>query len=157
MAAVRIINDDRHFNGELTNAGQKLVIVDFTASRCGPCQRIAPIFEQLSLKYPKAVFLKVDVDKCTDTASIEDVRATPTFVFYRRRTRLGHCQGADPVILESKIQLIQQFYGSGDADDANNSGRANSLPSRNTVRNTEKAYYHIFGMILLVTVLFFLE
>jgi len=32
MGAVRIINDDRHFNGELANAGQKLVVVDFTAS-----------------------------------------------------------------------------------------------------------------------------
>lgn len=32
MGAVRVINDDRHFNGELTNAGQKLVVVDFTAS-----------------------------------------------------------------------------------------------------------------------------
>ncbi|KYM98452.1 Thioredoxin-like protein 1 [Cyphomyrmex costatus] len=118
MGAVRIINDDRHFNGELANAGQKLVVVDFTASWCGPCQRIAPIFEQLSLKYPKAVFLKVDVDKCADTASMQDVSAMPTFIFYRRRTRLGHCQGADPVGLESKIQ---QFYGSGDADDADDS------------------------------------
>ncbi|XP_011176206.1 thioredoxin-like protein 1 [Solenopsis invicta] len=124
MGAVRVINDDRHFNGELTNAGQKLVVVDFTASWCGPCQRIAPIFEQLSLKYPKAVFLKVDVDKCAETASTQDVSAMPTFIFYRRRTRLGHCQGADPVGLESKIQ---QFYGSGDADDADDSV-ADSLP-----------------------------
>jgi hypothetical protein len=32
MGAVRFINDDRHFHGELTTAGHKLVIVDFTAS-----------------------------------------------------------------------------------------------------------------------------
>lgn len=32
MGAVRIIDDDRHFNDELANAGQKLVVVDFTAS-----------------------------------------------------------------------------------------------------------------------------
>jgi len=32
MGAVRIINDDRHFNGELANAERKLVVVDFTAS-----------------------------------------------------------------------------------------------------------------------------
>lgn len=114
MGAVRIINDDRHFHGELASAGQKLVVVDFTASWCGPCQRIAPVFEQLSLKYPKAVFLKVDVDKCADTASVQDVRAMPTFIFYRKRAKLAQCQGADPVGLESKIQ---QFYGSGDSDD----------------------------------------
>ncbi|XP_070148882.1 thioredoxin-like protein 1 [Polyergus mexicanus] len=123
MGAVRIINDDRHFHGELASAGQKLVVVDFTASWCGPCQRIAPVFEQLSLKYPKAVFLKVDVDKCADTASVQDVRAMPTFIFYRKRAKLGQCQGADPVGLESKIQ---QFYSSGDSDDTDDTA-ADSL------------------------------
>lgn len=91
----------------------------------------------------------MDVDKCADTASTQDVSAMPTFIFYRRRTRLGQCQGADPVGLESKIQ---QFYGSGDADDGDDSG-ADSLPGH--VRNTDNAYYHIFGMIFLAAVLFY--
>ena len=33
--------------------------------RCGPCNRIAPVVQQFAVKYPRAVFLKVDVDKCT--------------------------------------------------------------------------------------------
>ena len=36
----------------------------FFPNRCGPCQRIAPLYEQLAAKYPRADFLKVDVDKC---------------------------------------------------------------------------------------------
>lgn len=118
MGAVRIINDDGHFHGELGNAGTKLVVVDFTATWCGPCQRIAPVFEQLSTKYPNAVFLKVDVDKCAETAAAQGVSAMPTFIFYRNRTKLGMCQGADPSVLESKIQ---QFYGTGDTDDSEGS------------------------------------
>ncbi|KAG7210197.1 hypothetical protein KM043_011752 [Ampulex compressa] len=98
----------------MANAGTKLVVVDFTATWCAPCQRIAPVFEEFSTKYPNAVFLKVDVDKCKETAAVQGVTAMPTFIFYRNRTKLGLCQGADPAGLESKIQ---QFYGSGDAED----------------------------------------
>ncbi len=77
---VREISNDS-LNGELTAAGDKLVMVDFFATwferfsltlfhlilifRCGPCKTIAPFIEQLSSQYPNAVFLKADVEKCT--------------------------------------------------------------------------------------------
>lgn len=51
--------------------------------RCGPCQRMAPIFQQYAAKYVKAVFLKVDVDQCQETAAAQGVSAMPTFIFYR--------------------------------------------------------------------------
>ncbi|XP_076680630.1 thioredoxin-like [Andrena cerasifolii] len=114
MGAVRVVNDDGQFYGEMASAGTKLVVVDFTATWCGPCQRIAPVFEQLSVKYPNAVFLKVDVDKCAGTAVAQGVSAMPTFIFYRNQIKLGLCQGADPGGLES---MIQQFYGNGDSED----------------------------------------
>lgn len=46
---------------------------------------MAPIFQQYATKYVKAVFLKVDVDKCQETASAQGVSAMPTFIFYRNR------------------------------------------------------------------------
>ena len=60
MSAVKVIQEDSMFQTELSSAGSKLVVVDFTASWCGPCKRIAPFYDELSTKYPKAVFLKVD-------------------------------------------------------------------------------------------------
>ncbi|EAA11972.3 AGAP005462-PA [Anopheles gambiae str. PEST] len=102
--AVKAINDEGHFQAELSAAGGKLVVVDFTATWCGPCRNIAPLFEQLPTKYPKAVFLKVDVDKCAETAATQGVSAMPTFIFYRARTKIDRLQGADINGLEAKIQ-----------------------------------------------------
>jgi len=77
---VREISNDS-LNTELTAAGDKLVMVDFFATwfelfyfiflwnyfilRCGPCKNIAPYIDNLSSQYPNAIFLKVDVEKCT--------------------------------------------------------------------------------------------
>uniref|UniRef100_A0A1B6CN15 Thioredoxin domain-containing protein n=1 Tax=Clastoptera arizonana TaxID=38151 RepID=A0A1B6CN15_9HEMI len=109
--AVRVINDESHFQSELASSSTKLVVVDFTATWCMPCQRISPIFEQLAIKYNEAVFLKVDVDRCQETAAAQEVSVMPTFIFYRNRTKLARIQGANPTALEDKIK---QFYGALD-------------------------------------------
>ncbi|KAI4967266.1 hypothetical protein ZWY2020_029082 [Hordeum vulgare] len=44
-----------------TRAEQQ-VVIDFTASWCGPCRIMAPVFADLTKKFPNAVFLKVGVD-----------------------------------------------------------------------------------------------
>ena len=61
-SAVKMMQDDSQFQAELAGAGSKLVVVDFTASWCGPCKRIAPFYDELSAKYPNAVFLKVNFE-----------------------------------------------------------------------------------------------
>merc|ERR1711976_84755 len=111
---VKMIENDAQFQPELANAENKLVVVDFFAVWCGPCQRIAPVFESFAAKYPNAVFLKVDVDKCQETAATYGVSAMPTFVFFRGGTKLDTLRGADPNALEEKIK---KWYGSGDDEE----------------------------------------
>lgn len=118
MGSVKVINDEVHFQSELGAAASRLVVADFTASWCGPCQRIAPVFQQLAGKYLKAVFIKIDVDKCQETAAAQGVSAMPTFIFYKNRAKVDRLQGADPTALENKIV---QYYGSDDGDDAESS------------------------------------
>ncbi|CAH1163798.1 unnamed protein product [Phaedon cochleariae] len=108
MGSIKVIIDEAHFLTELSNASTRLVVADFTATWCGPCQRIAPVFQQLSTKYPRAVFLKIDVDQCQEVAATQGVSAMPTFIFYRNKIKVDRIQGADPTSLENKIQ---QYYG----------------------------------------------
>ncbi|XP_075740554.1 thioredoxin-like protein 1 isoform X2 [Rhipicephalus microplus] len=74
--------------------------------KCGPCQRMAPVFESLSNKYTQAVFLKVDIDQCQDIAAAHGVSAVPTFIFFRAKAKLTTMRGADPNTLEAKIQEL---------------------------------------------------
>lgn len=103
---VIIIPDDSKFHVELNNAGTKVVVVYFFATWCGPCHRMAPIYEELSRKYPKVVFLKVDVDQCTDTATSQGISAMPTFNFFRNKIKLAQIRGADAQALENKIKEL---------------------------------------------------
>jgi len=112
MSAVKAVLEDAMFQTELSSAGAKLVVVDFTATWCGPCKRIAPFFDELSTKYEKAVFLKVDVDQCQETAAANGVSAMPTFIFFRNKTKIDKIQGADNKALEEKVVVEENNVGS---------------------------------------------
>ncbi len=58
MKVVDIDSEDA-FDTTVSSAGSNLVVVDYSTTWCGPCKVIAPKFDELSDKYPDAVFLKV--------------------------------------------------------------------------------------------------
>eukprot|EP01018_Ginkgo_biloba_P004316 Gb_24299 [translate_table: standard] len=87
---------------EATTNG-KIVVVDFTASWCGPCKMITPFYSELSDKYPQLVFLKVDVDDMAELSATWDVRAMPTFIFIKDGKQIDKLVGANKPELEKKI------------------------------------------------------
>ena len=51
----------------------KLVVVDFSATWCPPCQMIKPKFHELAKKTAGVVFLEIDVDDNAETAEAADI------------------------------------------------------------------------------------
>ena len=58
MAAIDV-SSEKEFDSKISGAGDKLVIVDYSTTWCGPCKVIAPKFDELSDKYSDSIFIKV--------------------------------------------------------------------------------------------------
>jgi thioredoxin 1 len=80
------------------------VVIDFFATWCGPCQRIAPSYEKLSDLFPGVQFFKVDVDESEEVVSQFDVEALPTFVILKDGLEKARVKGAD---LTSVIKALE--------------------------------------------------
>jgi thiol-disulfide isomerase/thioredoxin len=57
--SVKHVSGSGEFAKLLRDAGGKLVVVDYSASWCGPCKAISPLYDELARKHTDVVFLKV--------------------------------------------------------------------------------------------------
>lgn len=65
-------------------AGDKLVVIDFWATWCGPCQRLTPIIEQLAEEYEgRAVIGKYNVDEGEELTSQFGIRNIPVVLMLK--------------------------------------------------------------------------
>nr|AUS45886.1 thioredoxin [Medicago sativa] len=85
------------------NDSKKLIVVDFTASWCGPCRFIAPILAEIPKKTPEVIFLKVDIDEVKSVAEEWSVEAMPTFLFLKEGKEVDKVVGARKEELENAI------------------------------------------------------
>jgi len=69
-----------NFEDEVLNS-DKPVMIDFWATWCVPCRRLAPILDEIAENTDKIKFCKLDVDQAPDIASRYNVMSIPTVMF----------------------------------------------------------------------------
>jgi len=93
---------------ENTVLGGDIVLVDFWAAWCGPCQAFGPVFEAASEKHPDITFAKVDTDAEQELSAALNIRSIPTLMAFRDGVGVFSQAGALPGhVLEDLITQIR--------------------------------------------------
>lgn len=70
------------------------VLVDFTATWCGPCKALAPIVEKLADEFPGKVKVgKLDIDDSPNITAKYGVRSVPTVIVFKGGAKAGQHVG----------------------------------------------------------------
>ena len=102
MAAIELTNEN--FQNTIDN--NDVVLIDFWASWCGPCQSFGPVFEAASEKNPDMVFAKVNTEEQMELAAYFQVRSIPMLAIFKEQIMVFAQPGALPG--SALDQLIEQ-------------------------------------------------
>ncbi|OBF79816.1 thioredoxin [Mycobacterium sp. 852002-51163_SCH5372311] len=93
---------------ESTILANPIVLVDFWASWCGPCQAFAPVFERSAQDHPDIVHVKVDTEAERALAATVGIRSIPTIMAFRDGVLVYSQPGVmPPAMLKDLIEQIK--------------------------------------------------
>lgn len=83
-----------NFDGEVTKAAE-LVLVDFWASWCGPCQMVGPVIDTIAENYSRRIKVgKVNIDEQPELATMHGIVSIPTVMLFKDGKVLERVVGA---------------------------------------------------------------
>jgi len=84
---------------EAINASRIPVVVNFSATWCGPCRMFAPIFTQVKSSLEKngiATLLRCDIDECEQFANEHKIQSVPTTIIFLDGQEVKRKSGSFP-------------------------------------------------------------
>ena len=95
-----------HENFQETITGNAIILIDFWASWCGPCQSFGPIFDAAAKKNTDMVFAKVNTEEQMELAAHFQIRSIPMLTIFKEQILVFAQPGALPA--SALDQLIDQ-------------------------------------------------
>ena len=99
-----------HFNKETFEtalAEGKLMMVDFWAEWCVPCQMLGPVIESLADRYEgRAVVGKINTDEEQALAMSFQITGIPTVIFFKDGEEIDRLEGVMPP--DAFIQVLEK-------------------------------------------------
>ena len=92
---------------EVISKLSKVILVDFYATWCGPCQMLSPILEKISNSRADFDIIKVDVDEARKLAEKLGIEVVPTMFIYKDKKPVRKIEG---VLDENEIINIMGEY-----------------------------------------------
>uniref|UniRef100_A0A7N1A7F6 Thioredoxin domain-containing protein n=1 Tax=Kalanchoe fedtschenkoi TaxID=63787 RepID=A0A7N1A7F6_KALFE len=93
----------KHHFGAARDSNQ-LMVIDFTATWCGPCRFIEPHIKEFAAQYSDVVFIKIDVDELPMVAAEFGAQTLPAFVLIKKGRAIDRVVGVKVDELRTKIE-----------------------------------------------------
>ena len=101
---VMSVRDD-NFNAFITS--NKLVIVDFFATWCGPCRALSPYIDELATNH-HILFAKANIDETPVIANELDVKSLPCIIIFENGKEIHRVVGFNKQKLQAIIENLSE-------------------------------------------------
>ena len=101
---ITLIESEQHFDDMMK--GTSLIVADFFAPWCGPCQRILQLLPSLATANPDVQFIKINVDEQEILANKYNAQSIPHICFFKGGESKALVVGANLPEIKDNIEKL---------------------------------------------------
>lgn len=78
---------------EVISKLSKVILVDFYATWCGPCQMLSPVLEKIASSRADFDIVKIDIDESKNLTEKYNIQVVPTLIIFKDLKKVKQLEG----------------------------------------------------------------